>query len=74
MAIKIETIITDEDGNRIVVSQEYTDTISLTDKNLDEIETLVFKAKMDIGVLAEQELLNLNQSKYSKKKKKKAII
>ena len=69
MAIKIETIITDEDGNRIVVSQEYTDTTSLTDKNLDEIETLVFKAKMDIGVLAEQELLNLNQSKYSKKKR-----
>jgi len=71
MAIKIETIITDEDGNRIVVSQEYTDTISLTDKNLDEIETLVFKAKMDIGVLAEQELLNLNQSKYSKKKRRR---
>jgi hypothetical protein len=68
MAIKIETIITDEDGNRIVVSQEYTDTASLRDKNLDEIEILVFKAKMDIGVLAEQELLNLNQSKYSKKK------
>lgn len=71
MAVKIETIITDSDGNRIVVSQEYLNIVSLVDKNIDEIEDLVLKAKKDISVLAEEELLNLNQTKYSEKKNKK---
>jgi len=68
MAIKIETILTDSNGNRIAVSQEYPNIESLVDKNIDQIEGLVFKAKTDIGALAERELLNLNQAEYSKKK------
>lgn len=62
MAVKIETIITDSNGNRIIVSQEYSDIVSLVDKNIDQIEDFVLKAKKDISVLAEQELLNLNKT------------
>lgn len=69
MAIKIETILTDDNGNRIIVSQEYQEEKSLLERNIDEIELLIMKAKKDVGKLAELELLHLNQREYTKKKK-----
>jgi lipoate synthase len=69
MAIKIETTITDDQGNRIIVSQAYQEENSLLNKNIDEIELLIMKAKKDVGKLAELELLHLNQRDYTKKKK-----
>ncbi len=70
MAIKIETIITDEAGNRVVVHHQYEEETSLLDKNIDDIESLIVKAKRDIGKSAELELLRLNQSDFTKKKKR----
>jgi lipoate synthase len=69
MGIKVETIITDDQGNRIVVHHQYEEETSLLDKNVDDIELLVMKAKKDMGKSAELELLRLNQSDYTKKKK-----
>jgi hypothetical protein len=69
MAIKIETIITDDAGNQVTFSQDYQEENTLLDKNVDEIEVLIMKAKKDMGKLAELELLRLNQSDYTKKKK-----
>jgi hypothetical protein len=69
MAIKIETILTDGQGNRIIVSHDYPEETSLLGKNVDEIESLIVKAKRDIGKDAESELLKLNQSDYTQKKK-----
>jgi hypothetical protein len=69
MAIKIETILTDDQGNRIIVSQDYPEETSLLGKNVDDIESLIVKGKRDIGKAAESELLNLNQLDYTKKKK-----
>lgn len=68
MGIKVETIITDDQGNRIVVHHQYEEETSLLDKNVDDIELLVMKAKKDMGKSAELELLRLNQSDYTKKK------
>jgi hypothetical protein len=68
MAIRIETILTDDAGNRIVVSQEYREEKTLLDKNVDEIEALILKAKTAIGQLAECELLKENQRAYTEKK------
>lgn len=68
MGIKVETIITDDQGNRIVVHHQYEEESSLLDKNVDDIELLVMKAKKDMGKSAELELLRLNQSDYTKKK------
>lgn len=68
MAIKIETIITDDLGNRVIVHHEYEEETSLLDKNIDDIEVLVMKAKRDMGKSAELELIRLNQRDYTKKK------
>ena len=73
MAIKIETIITDDLGNRVIVHQEYEEETSLLDKNIDDIEVLVMKAKKDMGKSAELELLRLNQSDYTKKKSTRVL-
>jgi hypothetical protein len=68
MAIKIQTTITDDAGNEVIFSQHYQEENTLLDKNVDEIEVLIMKAKKDMGKLAELELLRLNQSDYTKKK------
>jgi hypothetical protein len=70
MAVKIETILTDDLGNRIVVSKEYSGEQSLLNTSLEATEQLIWNAKRDIGVLAEQELLKLNQRESNEKKKK----
>lgn len=69
MAVKIETILTDDLGNRIVVSKEYSGEQSLLNTSLEATEQLIWNAKRDIGVLAEQELLKLNQRESNEKKK-----
>ena len=70
MGIRIETILTDDQGNRVVVNHQYEEETSLLDKNIDDIESLIVKAKKDIGKSAELELLRLNQSNFTKKKKR----
>jgi hypothetical protein len=69
MAVKIETILTDDLGNRIVVTQEYSGDLSLQTPNIEATEQLVWKAKQDIGLLVEQELWVLNQKMETEKKK-----
>jgi hypothetical protein len=64
--IKIEMIFTDDLGNKIVANTSCED--SLTGKTLDGIEQLVYKAKSDLGAVAEHEILKLNQTTFSKKK------
>ncbi len=61
MAVKVEMILTDDLGNRIVVSEEYKEETSLLDKKISEIESLVLQSKLAIGKKAELELLLLNQ-------------
>jgi hypothetical protein len=41
----------------------------LLNNSIEATEQLVWKAKQDIGVLAEQELLALNQKESNEKKK-----
>jgi hypothetical protein len=72
MSIQIETIITDEKGNRITISTHY-EKESLLASNLETIELLVVKAKHDLGKSMESEILLLNQEAHTKKKKKVAI-
>jgi hypothetical protein len=72
MSIQIETIITDETGNRITISTHY-EKESLLASNLETIELLVVKAKHDLGKSMESEILLLNQQAHTKKKKKLVI-
>lgn len=68
MSFQIETILTDDSGNRIVLTTHYAD-VHLTNQTLDNIESLVLQAKHDIGKQMEHEILLLNQKAHTKKKK-----
>ena len=67
MSFQIETILTDDSGNRIVLTTHYAD-VHLTNQTLDNIESLVLQAKHDIGKQMEHEILLLNQKAHTKKK------
>lgn len=64
--IKAKLILSDEKGNEIEVTKEYTG--KLTGKDLDEIET--FMSELKTGTLSSSELslLELNQEYFAKKK------
>lgn len=64
--IKVEMIITDADGHRVVVTNSYEDV--LTGKTLDQIEQFVCTVKSDLAAASEAEILKLNQAAFTKKK------